>query len=181
MLSIDFIEEFFKDNMKIGKKKIYSFHLRICYDHLNELFLKKRTTCKSGFIREIIYKILKKLLIKYKLEIVDYKHKKSLCRWIGGRDRNRMWFYTPKMLLGYIKSNMVIEEEFIEKQEQLKIHYEDYDLHANYATLDEIKSLFNKNVADNLKLLIIENELETKWNIFENCNLYRPIKEIILI
>ena len=52
------------NNIKRKKKNLSHFHFKIIHDHLVELKIIKHTICKSGFIREIIYSILKSLNIR---------------------------------------------------------------------------------------------------------------------
>ena len=164
-------------NMKIGVKKIHSFHIDICYKYLTILSETCELICKSGFLRNIIYIILNEKKIKYKLNIVGYKKISSLCRWINKRDGG-MYFYSPGMLLGFIKSNRVLKIDMIEYYKQ-----------NNYYTCDEcvchidmIDDLFNNEVSDIDKISnIVYLEDHRKWNVFESCSLYRPIKKIILL
>ena len=180
MDSINIIEirKLFENKMKINKKIIYDFHLQICFGHIEELIKTSKTIIKSGFIRNIIYEILKFYSISYKLKIVSYIKKRSLCRWNGGFPSNI--FYTPNMMLGYIKSNRVLKDEFLESQNLKELNYPEYTKFGG-ATYEEINSLFNPEISNNEKYNIISNELDIKWNIFENCFLYRPVKQIILI
>lgn len=180
---IEYVSKLFENNMKIRKKTIYDFHLKIVHDHLTELCATRQTTCKSGFIREIIYKVLDSLSFKFKLEIVGHKLKRSLCRWISGPRR----FYTPGMMIRYINTGMVIEEEFCQSQIDAELDYNTKSWNGSskytdsYADLSSIKSLFDKNVSYETKWKIIERVIDDKWNIFENCNLYKPIKQITLV
>ena len=96
--NINEIKVLFEGNMKIGKKIIYNFHLQICFNYIKELMENNKVIIKSGFIRNIIYIILNKNSILYKLEIVSYKKIRSLCRWYRGAKS-----YTPNIILGYIK------------------------------------------------------------------------------
>lgn len=182
-VTIEYIAKLFKNNMNIRKKIIYDFHLKIVHDHITELLATKETTCKSGFIREIIYRVINSLSLKFKLEIVGYKLKRSLCRWI--RCNRSQVFYTPGMMINYINKGMVIEKEICQSQINAEIEHTkscySYKYTDRYEDLSTIKSLFDKNTLYETKCKIIENILDDKWNIFESCNLYKPIKKIVLV
>lgn len=184
-VSIKYVTKLFENNMKIRRKIIYDFHLKIVHDHITELIATKQTTCKSGFIREIIYKVLDSLSFKFKLEIVGHKLKRSLCRWACGPRSRR--FYTPGMMIGYINRGMVIEEEFCQSLINAELDYNTRSWNDGskytdyYSDLSTIKSLFDKYTSYTTKWKIIERVLDDKWNIFESCNLYKPIKQITLV
>jgi hypothetical protein len=171
------LKELFKDNL-IVKKKIYDFHYQLASIHLSELLSTKTTLCKSGFIREILYKKLDQLGIKYKLEIAEYKKTRTLCRW-----SRKNIFYTPSMLYGYIQSNMILLNELLDSKN-------DYCNNVYHISVEDIISLFDKNNHSDKferdrhkyqRIALISDELDYKWNIFEHCFLYRPIKRITLI
>jgi hypothetical protein len=154
---------------KINKKIIYTFHIDIAYKHLIELFETKSTTCKSGFIRCIMYKVLKDLSIPYKLESIITTKCRSLCRWCSSEVKQIFW--TPKMMLCNIKKGLIIKEEVVNS----------FTTHLSHTSMSEITSLFDISVNDNDKLHIIDKELDEKWNVFEYCNLYTKVKKIVLI
>ena len=60
MLGITSIKDFYEiinkntKNMKIGIKKIHSFHIDICYKYLTVLLETGTMTCKSVFLINII-------------------------------------------------------------------------------------------------------------------------------
>lgn len=181
IVPIEYVSELFESNMKIGRKTIYNFHIKIAYDHLIELFKTTQTVCKSGFIREIIYKVLDRLLLKFRLEIVGYKKTKWLCRWVASP--RRMCFYTPNMMISWINSKMISEEEVIQSQLNSELDYNKQNLkYADFhPDLETVKLLFEKTTSYDTKHNIISTILDHKWNIFENCHLHRPIKQITLL
>lgn len=180
-IPFDVITNFFKDRMKIGKKKIYEFHLKIAHNHINELLNTRQTLCKSGFIRQIIYKVLTLLNIKFQIDIIGHTKIKWLCRWVASP--RRMCFYTPKMMLGWIKRELILKDEVIQSQIDSEARYStsSYKYTDCNPDLDTVKLLFDNTVEDIVKINIIDTIIDRKWNIFEDCHLHKPIKQIKLL
>ena len=166
-------------DMRIGVKKIHSFHIDLCYQYLTILSETWELTCKSGFLRNIIYIILNEKKIKYHLNIVGYKKISSLCRWISKKDGG-MYFYSPGMLIGFIKSNRVLKSDMIEYYQEHNHNYYSYDECLTHIKI--IEELFDNEVSVIDKISHIKDlKRYNKWNVFESCGFYKPIKQIILL
>lgn len=177
--NVEFLKECFKDNMKIGKKKIYSFHIDLCSKLLIELFNTGKVTCKSGFIRNMMYKILKENNINYKLNIVELKKVSEIYHVFrpNRKERRRyITYYTEEIIFGFIKSGRIKKEEVIDKSRE---YFEDY--------LEDITALFDNKIQNKEKYNILCKILNDCWSHcrkytpFDFINYYKPIKEIELI
>mgnify|MGYP003384742997 FL=1 len=169
------VDVFGRDCPKIGKKRIWPFHVDICYAHMKELAVESETTCKSGFIRQMIYAVLGAFSKSYVLEITGHRRVRTLCRCCANNRVN----WTPGMILGFIKKGKILKSEVVDSQimyEQSAVRHETTAMH----TMAEIESLFGESATDLEKLAIVREELSLKWNIFEHCWLYRFHKKILL-
>ena len=146
--------------------------MKHAYKFFCELRINKKVLIISGFIRQIIYKVLEKFSIRYHLKIAYYKKTKELNRWVG---RKKFFFY-PNNILGLIKKGSIILEELV----QLKILSNDNFSAISYYSLNEIVSMFNNNIPDNDRLKLIEKCFSQKWTIFDEIHLHKPIKLILL-
>lgn len=173
-ITLETINKLFESKMVIDLKRIYPFHLKIAFDYLCELKTNKKVVC-SGFIRQIIYKILDNFSIKYNLELIGYKKIRELNRWIC-RCKRRKIYFTAGTILGWIKIKKILQDELIE---QKNIFGNDFPF--NQYTIDEIKSMFDKDVSDKEKIELINRCMGVKWTIFDYIHLHKPVKQIILI
>lgn len=168
-------EETFKSNMKIDKKKIYQFHLKHAYKFFCELRTNKKVLIISGFIRQIIYKVLEKFSIGFDLKIAYYKKTKELNRWIN--NGRKKFFFNPNNILGLIKKGSIILDELV----QLKIIYNNDNFSVfSYYSINEIVTMFNNNISDEERLKLIKKYFNKKWTIFDEIHLHKPVKLILL-
>ena len=168
------LTDLFRDKVKVGTKKLYPFHLHFVGIHIKELLVTGNTTIvKSGFLREIIYVMLQHLKIKYIPEIVGYIRKRDFCRWTGTK---RALFFTPNMVLGYIKTGALQKDQMLEKKVKCGCGYN--------MSVEDIEILFDftkeKSYSDSVKLKIIEKEMDHKWTLIDYCSYHKPIKQIII-
>jgi hypothetical protein len=162
-----------KINGKI--KKIHSFHLDIVYKNIQELYRAHKLICRSGFIRNLIYIVLKYLKVKYKLvPSGQYKYWFCLTQHLGCKKTK--WDYSAMNLYTCINQNKILKQDLIYRL--------DSDSN-NSLTEDKIAKLYDPEVPEIEKTDIIHDEIDFdlyKYNIFNATNLYlkTSIKEIIL-